>query len=413
MNIWILQHYATPPDTNSGTRHFNFAKRLAENGHSVKIFASGFNHSTRREERCTGKESYKKQRYGEIDFMWVKTPPYDHNNWRRMFNMAVYSFRVANAISAGMGFPDVVWASNPHLFSGLAGYWISKKCNARLVFEVRDLWPQVFVDIGTYRENHPVVFSLRKIEKFIYRKSSKIIVLMPRASDYMEKIGINKDKVVYIPHAVDLGSFSAEDTTLPREISRRIEDLRVKNKVLVGYAGAHGIADALDSLVEAANILQILGRDDLHFLTIGDGTELERLIQKAKKLDLKNINFLGSIPKNAASTFLKSIDVGIVCKKNSKLYEYGTSFIKTFDYMACSIPIIWAVNSKDSPVSESGCGLTIPSENPDEMAKAILRFASLPINEKHFMGKRGLEYVKQYHDIDVLFNRLYSVLANN
>ena len=409
MNLWIFQHYATPPDTFSGTRHYNFAKYLSEQAYDVTIFASGFNHSTFREERLTEKEVYKIELVQGVRFVWIKTPPYFGNGFRRVSNMITYAFRSYLYASILNQKPDIIFASNPHLFSGITGYLLKLKYNAHFVFEVRDLWPQVFIDIGAFSKNNPFILALKLLEQFIYKKAEKIILLMPKAFDYIKSKGTNPNKIIYIPHALDVDSFEKSLTNIPKELDV-INQLKRDGKTIIGYLGAHGVADSLDTLIECCEILQQKKDNDLHFVMIGHGSEKNRLIEKATSLGLNNISFFQAIPKNQVPSAIKLFDIAIVSKKDSPLYKYGTSFIKTFDYMACGVPILWAVNSPDCPVLDAGCGLAIPPEQADKMAEAILLFSKMTIEERNEMGKRGFHYVKANHDCAIIGSKIKYLL---
>ena len=411
MNIWILNHYATPPDTPGLTRHFDFARELLNQGHRVSIFASSFNHRTRKEERLEGKQNYRREDIEEgVEFIWIRTFPYKQNDWRRVVNMLSYTFRV---IPLGLRLkegPNVILASSPHPFAGLAGYIIAKLKRARFIFEVRDLWPQVFVDIGGYSSKSPVVKLLKILEKFLYRRAKKIVVVMPKAPDYIRELGIPDNKIVHIPQGVSLELFSNPDASLPGELDNIISGLKSKGKLLVGYTGAHGMADALGTIIEAARLLEKKGVNKVHFLLVGDGYEKRRLMDEAESLGLSNISFSESIPKHAMPALLAAIDIAVITKKKSDLYKYGISFVKIIDYMMCARPVVWAVNSEDNPVAEANCGMTVSPENPGEMAKAITELSGLSEKERQNMGMRGYDYVMKYHSVPVLASKLLEVL---
>ncbi len=412
MNLWIMNHYATPPDTPGLTRHFDFAREFIKQGHQVSIFTSGFNHRTRKEERLKGKQVYRRESIDGIEFIWVRTPPYHRgNDWRRVVNMLSYSICV---IPLGIRIrkrPDVILASSPHPFSGLAGYILAKTRGARFVFEVRDLWPQTLVDIGGYNDKSIVVKLLRVLERFLYKKAEKTVVLHPRASDYIERLGIPANKIVHIPNGASPDLFSGSDAKTPHELDGIIASLRSKGKLLVGYIGAHGIANALDTIIESAKLLQDEGADKIHFLFIGDGPEKEKLVRKTENWSLNNINFHKSIPKDAVPKLLKTVDIAVISWKKSDLYKkYGMSTNKLWDYMISAKPIVWAIDSANDPVSEANCGITVSPENPEEMAKAITSLCSLTDDERQRMGMKGHDYVMKYHSTPVLASQLLKIL---
>lgn len=412
MNLWIINHYAIPPDTPGGTRHFDFATELVKRGHQVSIFASGLSHRTKKEGRLEGKQNYRRENISGVEFIWIRTFPYKGNDWRRVVNMLSYTLRI---IPLGLRLketPDVILASSPHPFAGLAGCILAKLKGARFIFEVRDLWPQTFVDIGGYSNKSFVLKLLRALEKFLYRRANRIVVLAPKASDYITRLGIPTSKIVYIPNGVNPELFSGTGVKLTQELDELIPSLKSNGKLLVGYTGAHGIANALDTIIEAAELLQEKGADKVHFLMVGDGPEKERLVAKAESWGLNNISFYKSIPKDTVPKLLRAIDIAVISVRKSDLYKYGTSLNKLFDDMACARPILWATNSVNNPVSEANCGITVLPEDPEQMAKAIMKLCNLSDKERQEMGMRGYEYVMKYHSVPILANRLLEAVKD-
>ncbi|MFC1870788.1 glycosyltransferase family 4 protein [Chloroflexota bacterium] len=413
MHIWILNHYARTPDTAGSTRHYSLARELTKHGHLISIFSSDFSHRTRKKERLEGKQNYKKENISGVEFIWVRTLPYlKGNDWRRVLNMLSYSFRIVHLGLKLKENPDVIMASSPHLFTGLSGYLLAKLKKAQFVFEVRDLWPQVFVEIGGYSSKSFVVRILRFIEKFLYQKARKIIVTMPRASIYITALGVSEDKIVYIPQVADEELFSNPGSTLPEELFEVISRLNSNGTLLVGYTGAHGIVDSLSKIIEAAVILREKQVDKVHFLMVGDGPEKEKLINVTRELGLDNISFFQPVPKSTMPALLGNLDIVTVTKKKSDLYKYGTSFLKLVDYMLCAKPIVWAVYSEDNPVAEANCGITVPPEDPQAMVNAIITLCDLSEKEREDMGIRGYEYVMKYHSVSVLANKLFEAIAD-
>lgn len=413
MNVWILNHYATPPDIPGGTRHYDLARELVKRGQKVTIFSSSFDHRTRRDERLTSKQRYRTEDIDGVEFAWLRTfPYYGGNDWRRVMNMLSYACRV---ISLGLKLkekPDVILASSPHPFAGLAGWILAKLKGAVFIFEVRDLWPQTFVEIGGYSSKSPVVILLRMLEKFLYHRASKIVVLLPRASNYITGLGIPTGKIVYIPNGVSPDLFSDTSTELPHEMETLISNMKSRGKLLAGYTGAHGIADGLDTIIEAARLLQEKGADKIHFLMVGEGTEKPPLLELARNSKLDNVHFFSPIAKMAMPRLLKTLDLAIVILKKSTLWEYGTSKNKLFEYMICCLPIIWSINSTSNPVADSNCGITVPPEEPQAMAAAIIKLCDLSEDERRQMGRQGYDYVMKYHSIPVLAQKLTEVLQD-
>jgi len=324
--------------------------------------------------------------------------------------MLSYTFRVVPLGLRLKEKPDVILASSPHPFAGLAGWLLAKLKRARFIFEVRDLWPQTFVEIGGYSSRSPVVKLMGVMEKFLYQRASKIVVLPPKASDYIARLGIPANKTVYIPNGVSPELFSNTEAKLPKGLDKLISGLKSQRKLLVGYAGAHGIANALETILEVAKLLQDTGQDNIHFLLVGEGPEKEGLIATAQSWGLNNISFHIPIPKDTMPQLLRSIDITLISMKKSNLYKYGTSLNKLFEYAICAKPIVWGTNSINDPVAEANCGITVPPEDAEAMAEAILKVCALSDKERQEMGVRGYEYVMKYHSVPVLAKRLLEVM---
>lgn len=189
MKIWILNHYASAPDRPTGTRHYEFGRALAAQGHEVTIFASGFSHFSRQEERLSRTGLMRVENIDGIRFVWVRTISYKRNDYRRALNMLSYSMVVPLA-QRRLSRPDVIVGSSVHLGAAAAACLISYARRVPFVFEVRDLWPQTLIDMGALREHGLVARVLRGAELFLYRRARLVISLLPGAADYIVGRGI-------------------------------------------------------------------------------------------------------------------------------------------------------------------------------------------------------------------------------
>ncbi|MDD3101653.1 MAG: glycosyltransferase family 4 protein [Patescibacteria group bacterium] len=405
MKIWILNHYAVTPDMPSGTRHYDFAKELVKRGHEVTIFASSFHFSLRREIKLTKNEKYLIENIDGINFVWIKTFPYQKNDWQRVINMFSYMCRTyclgkkITKINKNIEQPNIIIGSSVHLLAVLSAYWLTKYYKAKFLMEVRDLWPQTLVDMGNLKENNLIVKTLRILEKFLYKKAKKIITLLPLAKKYITALGIDEKKIVWIPNGVDLTKF--------KNISKK-ETTDEKFKVM--YFGAHGLANALNYVLDAARIIQDTGYEKIKFIFIGDGSEKKNLIKYKNELQLKNTEFRDSLSKDEVYTSLNEADTLIFNLKKTEVFKYGISSNKLFDYMAAVKPIIFSVNAANNPVKEADCGISISPENPQIMADAIVHLCQTSLEEREKMGQNGKEYVEKYHSIPVLVNKLEKII---
>lgn len=401
MNLWIFNHYAHGVDLPGGTRHFDLARELVGHGYQVTIFASSFQHACHREMRLAPGERWKVEDVDGVRFVWIKAFTYQRNDWRRVLNMVSFMLRawrlgkIIPKLTPELGKPDVVIGSSVHLLAVLSASWVAKRYKAKFIMEVRDLWPQTIVDMGELSESNPFTKLLRMLEMFLYRRAERIIVLAPRMGEYISARGISEGKIVWIPNGVDLARF--EDTQLQSSSGDEFK---------VMYLGAHGQANALDILLEAAKGVQDQGYQDIKFILVGGGPEKPRLTKLAKELGLRNVEFRDPIPKTEVPKTLGEADATVFVLNDLPLYRYGISLNKLFDYLAARKPLILAGHPINNPVEESGCGLTVPPRNPQALAEAIIKLYRMPKEEREAMGQRGREYVEKHHAIPVLARKL-------
>ncbi len=404
MDIWIFNHYAVSPDMPGGTRHYDFAKELVKRGYKVTIFASSFHYSQHKELKLTEKEKYKIENIDGVNFVWLKTFSYQKNDWRRVLNMLSYLHRVyglgreITKINKNVTKPDIIVGSSVHLLAVLAAYWLSKYYKAKFIMEVRDLWPQTLVDMGRLKESNLLVKILRYLEKYLYKRAKKIIVLIPFAEKYISLLGVKKNKIVWIPNGVDLERF------------KNIKRNKVDDQFEVMYLGAHGQANALNIILDAVKIIQDKGYRNIKSMFIGDGSEKKNLIKYKDKLGLRDVKFHPTVAKEIISTILNEADVLIFNLKKTEVYKYGISSNKLFDYMMAGKPIVFSVNAGSDLVKEAKCGISIPPEKPDFMATAIIKLYQMSSEERKKMGQRGREYVEKYHSITLLVDKLEKVI---
>lgn len=399
MNIWIFNHYATTPDMPGGTRHYDLGMELTRKGYHVTIFASSVNYVTRKEERLKAGEEYKVDWINGIKYVWLRTFGYSKNDWRRVVNWLSYSLKALIFSAKMRERPDVVIGSSVHLFAPLAAYVVSRLKKCKFIFEVRDLWPQTLIDMGTMSKNHPLIIFFKFLEGFLYRNADRIITLLPNAGDYIEKSGISREKVIWIPNGVNGTSLKGN------AVNRKF----ISGKFTIMYLGAHGSANALNIIIDAGKILQDRGNDEIYFLLVGDGPEKTSLMNRVVSLGLKNIGFQDPIPKKYVQSMMSKANAFIFNLEDLPVFNYGISSNKLFGYMSAEKPVIFSCNSYNNPVKEARAGITVPPRDAKALADAAIKLYSLPEAGRLDMGKRGRLYVEKNHNIKELADKLITV----
>jgi len=408
MNVWIFNHYAITPDMPGGTRHYDLGRELVRRGHQVTIFATSFHHYLHREMRLKPGERWKIEDVDGVKFVWLRTPPYQRNDWRRVWNMVVFMLRVWRLgrklpkLMPEIGRPDVVIGSSFHLLAVLAAYFVAKQYRARFVMEVRDLWPQTIIDMGVLSAQHPIVKVLQVLERFLYRRAERIIILGPQMEEYIAAFGIEREKIVWIPNGIDISAFD-------RLSAEPLAKSSNPGSFTCLYLGAHSESNALDIVIRAADIVRTKGYASIRFIFIGDGPTKKDLIQLAESLNLENVCFQSSVPKTQVPRVLGEADV-LLLTKHPTFKSYSGSILKLFDYMAAAKPIVNSAETVYDPVKASGCGFVVNPGDPQALAEAVIKLYEMPKEEREAMGRRGREYVEKHHAIPVLADRLEQVL---
>ena len=392
--IWIFNHHALTPDMSGGTRHYDFAKELVKRGYRVTIFAAGFHYAKHQELKEYGSSFFLKEKIDGIDFVWIKTRPYQGNGIGRVLNMLDYMYKAQRVVDECNVKPDVIIGSSVHLFAVYAAYKIAKKLDAPFVMEVRDIWPQTLIDMG-FSKWHPFIVVLGYLEKFLYRKANKIITLLPHAYPHIEKFGVKKEDIVWISNGADIGR------------SEDIEPLLFEpEKFHITYAGAIGKANQLETLVKAASILQT---DPVYlFHIVGEGP----LKGELEKIQTSNVIFHGAVAKEKAISMMKGSDVLFFPLADSPVFKYGISSNKLFDYLGSKVPIIFASNSKNNPIKDADAGISIEADNVYAIVEAVKRLKGLDLSERKRFGENGFVYVSNNFSIPVLVDKLETCLSS-
>lgn len=411
MKVWILNHYASPPDQPTGTRHYDLGRVLVRQGHDVTIFASGFSHITLREDRLQSNERMRIDCFDGVRFVWLRTTPYSANDGRRAMNMLTYALNALRT-QRQIPRPDVVVGSSVHLAAAAAACLIASVRRVPFVFEVRDLWPQALVDMGALKQNGAITRTLRAVERFLYQRARVIINVPPRAVDYITNLGISETKIVYIPNGIaDYEERVALANGSAQELVTKIRQMRQDGKLVAGFIGSHVRANGVDTLVEAAKALADRGVSDISLVFVGDGMQKPQSQELARRYGLNNVLFWEPVPKRSVPAVLEAFDVALFSLHDISVYKYGLSCNKLFDYMASGRPIVSACAIEDTPVSASGAGICTPPESPDDIADALVKMISMGEEGRRLMGECGRDWVYKHHGATALAGRFVQALT--
>ncbi len=402
MNILYINHYAGSIYHGMEYRPYYLAREWVKLGHNVTIIASNISHIRTINIDVPDSQDYLVETIDGIKYIWCRTPSYSGNGVKRVINIWVFLRQVRKLFPKliAEAKPDLVIASSTYPFDTKVAAVIAKKVQAKLVYEVHDLWPLTPIELSGMSKYHPYIWWMQKAENFAYRTADKVVSLLPKAIDYMHKHGMSLDKFVYIPNGVSISDWQNSSILMPKEHSQQIENIKGQFKFLVGYAGSMGESNALEYLVSAAKKLP-----DIAFVLIGNGTNRELLLQRVMNENITNVFFLSAIQKTQVADFLKQMDVLYIGWKKLSIYRFGICPNKLFDYMLAAKPIIHSVNAGNDLVFDAKCGVSVAAEDINAIVKAINTLSHQKLDDRERMGENGHGYVIKHHDYPILAKR--------
>ena len=401
MNILYINHYAGSVYHGMEFRPYYMAAEWVKAGHNVTMIAADFSHI--RGKNPTISKSFTEENIDGVNYLWIKTNPYNGNGLGRIRNILSFTRQLKRRAKslAEKYKPTVVIASSTYPYDIHPAEKIAKFAGAKLYFEIHDIWPDTLIELAGYKRSNPAIKHMQKTTDYAFRKSHRVISILPNADIYLKERGIDTAKFRAVPNGVMCDS---EAETLPESVTNLIKELRTQNRFITMYAGGHAISNSLDDLVAAARNLN----NNHAIILIGDGVEKPRLIEESK--DLTNIFFVDKIRKNQVLTALKLADALVISAVKCSLYRYGAGMNKFYDYQLAAKPIINAVEAANDPVKDSDCGISVQSGDGVAIAAAIKEIAAKTPQERDEMGKRGYEYVHNHHDYKHLAQKFLQAL---
>lgn len=406
MNILLINHYAGSPYHGMEFRPYYLAREWVRMGHRVRIVAGSYSHIRSHQPDLQGLQCRDESIDG-VDYRWYRTPHYQGNGLKRVVSMLafLYWLRRDGRLLASDFKPDVVIASSTYPMDIWPARRIARLARAILIYEVHDLWPLSPMELGGLSRWHPFILWVQRAEDYAYRYADKVVSLLPKALEYMQSRGLAPDKFVCVPNGVDESEWSHPEP-LPQAVADCLAQMKAQGLPIVAYVGTHGLANALDDLLDAAASL----KGKALILMVGPGPQREHLCERVKKEHLTHVVMLPSVPKRAVPSLLEAADIGYIGWRPNPLYRFGIAPNKLLDYMMAGKPIVHSVRAGNDLVAEAGCGLTVPPGDPDAVAQAVLSLIRLPAEERTRMGQNGRQFVLENQTYGVLARRFLEAL---
>ena len=407
MNLLLVNHYAGSPRHGMEFRPYYLAREWVRAGHRVQIVAASYSHVRARQPEVGTAPLI--EPIDGIDYRWLPAPRYAGNGIGRVRNIWAFLSRLWRDTPALVDqfTPDVVIASSTYPMDIWVARRIARRARAKLVYEVHDLWPASPIELSGMSPRHPFILLCQKAENDAYRDADVVVSMLPKVAAHMRDHGLDLRKLHIVPNGIALDEWQGEGAPLAAELVVRLDALRAAGRVIVGYAGSHGLPNALDVLLDAAALL----RDEAFaFVLVGDGHEKARLAQRVHDEGLSHVLLCAPVPKAQIPALLAQFDIAYIGWQRVPIYRFGIAPNKLMDYMMASRPVLHSVEAGNDPVAEAGCGLTVAPESAAAVAAGLRALAALPPDERAAMGARGRAFVQAQHSYDVLARRFIEAL---
>lgn len=398
--IWYISKYSSPLKYGFASRHFYLAEEFHKLNYRTIIISSNSNHLVRIPKFAA---RYTREMINGVETWWINTIQYrGSRSIRRILSWLDFEWKLLRMPTFSLPKPDVVIVSSLSLLTIFNGYRLKKKYGAKLVFEIRDIWPLTIVEEGPFRSNNPFVKFLAWTERYGYRKADIIVGTMPNLGGHVEAVTGTQIGC----HCIPFG-FKSELYDCTEPLPPGYEETYIpRGKFIVGYAGSIGRTNALETLLRCAE--QMAEERTIHFLLVGDGDLAETYRRRIQSLN--NITIAPKIGKTQVQTFLARCDILYFAVMNTKVWKFGQSLNKVIDYMYAGKPIIASYSGYPSMINEAGCGIFLPAEEAVALKKTIIEYAGMPGDRLREMGLRGKAWLlenRSYEKIAAAYVRLF------
>jgi glycosyltransferase involved in cell wall biosynthesis len=379
MKVIYFHQYFSTPKGSVGIRSYEMARRLLARGHQVTMVCGSYSGG----ETGLSQPFLGGMRRGTVDGIDIIEFDLAYSNADSFMKRGLTFMKFALR-SIGLAFTEqyeVLFATTTPLTAGIPGIFARWLRGKPFVFEVRDLWPELPRAMGVIR-NPLVIWAMGVLEWASYRSAHRLVGLSPGIVEGIAHQGVPRDRIASVPNGCDLGIFAGEvQPWRPAQV--RSSDL------MVVFAGTHGMANGLDSVLNAAAELKRRGRDDIKLVLVGQGKLKAGLQDRAALEGLDNVVFHVPVNKAKLAGLMAATDLGLQTLANVTAFYYGTSPNKFFDYIAAGLPVLnnypgWLAEM----ITEHRCGFAVPPDNPVAFADALEQ-AAADRDALKSMGHRG------------------------
>ena len=394
MKLLIFSQHFPPETVATGRRALDLAEALASRGHQVTVITGVPNHpSSLNRPFC---ESPPIEEMAQAGYRVLRVPVFRSEDPRTRNRIFTYATFVLASARAGVRqeAPDAIVAISP-LPTGLAAMLVHWRHRKPLIFDLQDIWPDSALAVGVVQSSL-VLRVLRQAERFFYRRCALIVCITQGFRRYLLGLGVTPDRLAVIHNGVDWRVFADAEADQNFRQSHHSD-----GKFVVGYAGNIGLAQGLDTLLDAAELLQ---DEPVKFLMVGEGTDKTRLQTMVRIRGITNVKFLEGVPRKRVPAVLAACDSLLLMLRNDPLFEI-TVPSKLYEYMAAGKPVICSVGGEAATLVEKfHCGISVLPSDGTALAGAIRKLRADPALCRE-MGERGKRCARETFPCDLMMAR--------
>lgn len=394
MRVLVLSDNFVPEQNAPALRTYEHCRGWAQEGVSVTVITTAPNFPTGKVQKPYRNWLYRREVLDGIDVVrvWSFLAP---NKGVVLRALDFASFAVSGVLAGLFERPDVIVATSPQLLTGFAGHFLARAKRRPWVFEVRDLWPESIVAVDAMRDGFVTRF-LGRMEKRLYASAERIVTVTEPMRVRIAERGVPEQKLAVVPNGANL------ERLTPRGKCADLTDrLRLAGRFVVGYVGTHGMAQGLEVVLRAA---QILKGTEVHFLFVGEGVRRKTLMSMARAMELDNVTFTGGVPSAVAVDYLALSDAIVIPLRKAALFE-GALPSKIFEAAAMERPIVISANGLSADtVRRFGAGVVAEPGDAHALAQAIDQLRTNPLLRESC--REGCRALARAHDRQVLARQM-------
>lgn len=392
-NVFFINQYATNLEDGFGGRSLAYSLAIANYVKSVTLVCAAHHHLQNKINGCGTPRSENPKNFNVIKLFTLSSAT--SRNLARVLNWFLFALQIMWTDKHLKIKPDIIIYSSPSPVGFLGAFVLSRRCGAKIIYEVRDIWPLTLVTIGKKSAYHPLVLLLGKIEEFSYSRCDGVISNLFGVQEYiLNTFGFNRP-FLYSPTIAVPQRDKPPKTIAKHETLEIVKSLR-KSKFVVGYCGTIGFANCLENLINSAKRLR--DNKSILFVIIGRGEFKKKIECIIKGENLENVIILPALPKSLVGEAIKYFNVGYLGWHNSPLYEYGIGANKMIEYLSCGTPIIHAYSGQYDLVNDAGLGASVPAEDAKALAAAICELSELNDKDYHNLRQKCISFSNEYFD---------------